>query len=152
MSAADDDAVREAVATRRQNEEAAGDLNRQLASQREQLEQMQLALAKASAKLSFRLVAGQDAGEQVGAFDDCAGGIVGARGAAGIVAHVPQAQEQRVELLPHLRADLVANLPRVLPRRDDAGADGIGVGAVEERHLRQRHRTERDPRRQYQAV
>jgi serine/threonine protein kinase/WD40 repeat protein len=49
-----------ATAAQHQNEEAAAELSRQLASQREQLEQMQLALAKASAKLA-RLKGQRDA-------------------------------------------------------------------------------------------
>lgn len=50
--ATDEDAARDAVWDRQQNEETAAELNRQLAAQREELAQMQLALAKAIAKLA----------------------------------------------------------------------------------------------------
>ena len=48
--------------------------------------------------------------------------------------HAPHFVKKAVELFPHLRADLLANLPRVLARRRDAAGDvpqGVSLRAGE---------------------
>jgi hypothetical protein len=74
-----------------------------------------------------------DAAEQVHAFDDRARDEVRASRQGGVVPHVADPQVERVDLLPHVGADLLAHLPRVLTRTDDAAGDRVGVRRLEQR-------------------
>ena len=47
----------------------------------------------------------------------------------------PDRQEQAIDLLPHLGADLFADLPRVLARGADAGGDRLAVRQVDVRAI-----------------
>ena len=96
-----------------------------------------------------------DALEQVHAADGGGQEFVGARRPLALAeAVLPHVQEEPVDLLPHLGADLFAHLPGVLPRRADRRQDGLAIRQVHDRALevagggRRRPRWRRRERRQ----
>ena len=60
-------------------------------------------------------------------------------------AHLLQPQIQRVDLLPHVGADLLAHLPRVVARGGDAGHHRAAIARVEHQRVDQLAGIERRP-------
>ena len=74
-----------------------------------------------------------DALEQVHAFHHRRQELVCAGAPLRLGRVAPHVEEQPVDLLPHLGADLLAHLARVLARGVDARGDGVVVGEVQNR-------------------
>jgi hypothetical protein len=72
-----------------------------------------------------------DALKKVDALDHRRQELVGARPRLRMRRITPHVEEQAVDLLPHLRADLLAHLPRVLACATDARGNRILVGEIE---------------------
>src|SRR5262245_65694529 len=90
-------------------------------------------------------------GKEMDALDDDAGYIVSPSTSRGVLELV-DTEEQIVELFPHVRADLLAYLPRVFASRHDARGHRVAMRGVEERELHQRLFAVRPGRRKPEAA
>jgi len=73
-----------------------------------------------------------DALEQSHAVDDGARRVMRSRAPRAFIAHLPHAKVERIELLPHRGADLLAYLTRVLARGGHARCDGVAIREIEQ--------------------